>query len=113
MLQTILIIIAYVSCMAAGGFTNYFNPLKKIITLVVIGIGGFFFCLATPYPLNWVGWSSYMFGFVVVLLMGKQAAKEQFKKQCQEALGEDLECISIDKNGHPKITYLKVIEGGK
>jgi hypothetical protein len=112
MLETILIMVGYMATLFAGAVTNYFPTGKKIVCLIVIGIGGFFFCLYTPYLLNWIGWGSYVIGFVLVALIGKQKAKEQMMKEVFENFDEEYRHITKDANGNFKINTFKVYNGG-
>lgn len=113
MLETILMIVGYVSCLAAGGVTNYIGTGRKILCLIVIGIGGFVFCWFSPYALNWLGWGSYMAGFSMVFLMGKQAAKERLMKEAFDGFEEEHLHITQDANGNVKVNTFKVYNGGR
>ena len=114
MLEAILIMVGYCLCVVAGAVTNYIGTGRKIMCLLVIGIGGFVFCWFSPYPLNWVGWGSYMTGFILVFLMGKQAAKERIQKEIFDALEDnEYQHITKDANGNVKVRNFTVYNGGQ
>jgi hypothetical protein len=112
MLETIIMILAYGVTLCAGGITNYIGQWRKILCLLVIGIGGFVFCWFSQYPLNWVGWGSYMTGFLLVFFVGKKDSKEILEKEVAEALQEDYNHITKDANGNVKVRTFKIYNGG-
>lgn len=114
MLETIMMIIGFNACLAAGGFSAMFIPLKKWIMFICIGIGGFVFCAYSHYPLNWFFYLVYMFGFIIVHFMLKsKIAREAMRDAINQGLDDEKTYISIDKKGKIKVTYLKTIDGGK
>ena len=112
MLESILMIVTYAFTMALGGFTNYIGAEKKILCLIVIGIGGFIFCWFSPYALSWIGWGSYMTGFLIVFFIGTEDAKKKLQEEILSNFEDERQYITKDGNGNVKINTFKVYSGG-
>lgn len=113
MIETILMIVTYIFTMAAGGLTNYIGTEKKIMCLIVIGIGGLVFCILAPHALNWLGWSCYMAGFIIVFAMGKEAAKKRLQEEVLSNFDNEYHHIQKDANGNVKVSTFTVYSGGR
>ncbi len=108
-METVLIAIGYITVMLVGATTNYLSKEKKIISLIVIGIGGGILVFSQGHWIGILSWATYLFAFFSVMWMGKVRAKEILEK---ESSGELMYHLTKDANGEIKVhsARLRVIK---
>lgn len=108
-METILILLGYITTMLAGAATNYLSKEKKIAALLAIGIGGGILVFSQGHWIGILSWATYLFAFFSVMWMGKDRAKEILDK---ESSGELMYHLTTDGNKEIKVhsARLRVIK---
>jgi hypothetical protein len=108
-METVLIALGYITVVLVGVATSYLSKEKKIISLIVIGIGGGIFVFSQGHWIGILSWASYLFVFFSVMWMSKVQAKEILEKK---SLGELMYHLTKDANGEIKVhsARLRVIK---